>query len=202
MNNSTPGLPVHHKLPEFTQPHVHRVGDAIQPSHPLSSPSPPAPNPSQHQGLFQYWSFSFSFSPSNEHQDWYPLGWTGGSLCSPRDSQESSPTPQFKSINFSVLSFLHLKTLVGVNFYQNFFLPFLQWSYFFSLILLMCKLYWLIWGCYINFWGFPGGSEGKASAYNAGDLGSIPGSGRSPGEGNGNPLLYSCLENPVAGGAW
>ena len=51
MNRSTPGLPVHHQLPEFTQTHVHRVGDAIQPSHPLSSPSPPAPNPSQHQGL-------------------------------------------------------------------------------------------------------------------------------------------------------
>ena len=53
MNRSTPGLPVHHQLPEFTQTHVHRVTDAIQPSHPLSSPSPPAPNPSQHQSLFQ-----------------------------------------------------------------------------------------------------------------------------------------------------
>ena len=53
MNSSTPGLPVHHQLPEFTQTHVHRVSDAIQPSHPLSSPSPPAPNPSQHQGLLQ-----------------------------------------------------------------------------------------------------------------------------------------------------
>ena len=53
MNRSTPGLPVHHQLPEFTQTHVHRVIDAIQPSHPLSSPSPPAPNPSQHQSLFQ-----------------------------------------------------------------------------------------------------------------------------------------------------
>ena len=53
MNRSTPGLPVHHQLPEFTQTHVHPVGDAIQPSHPLSSPSPPAPNPSQHQSLFQ-----------------------------------------------------------------------------------------------------------------------------------------------------
>ena len=52
-NHSTPGLPVHHQLPEFTQTHVHRVGDAIQSSHPLLSPSPPAPNPSQHQGLFQ-----------------------------------------------------------------------------------------------------------------------------------------------------
>ena len=54
MNRSTPGLPVHHQLPEFTQTHVHRVSDAIQPSHPLSSLSPPAPNPSQHQGLFQW----------------------------------------------------------------------------------------------------------------------------------------------------
>ena len=52
MNHHTPGLPVHHQLPEFTQTHVHRVSDAIQPSHPLLSPSPPAPNPSQHQGLF------------------------------------------------------------------------------------------------------------------------------------------------------
>ena len=53
MNRTTPGLHVHHHLPEFTQTHVHRVRDAIQPSHPLSSPSPPAPNPSQHQSLFQ-----------------------------------------------------------------------------------------------------------------------------------------------------
>ena len=53
MNCITPGLPVHHQLPEFTQAHVHRVGDAIQPSHPLSSPSSPAPNPCQHQSLFQ-----------------------------------------------------------------------------------------------------------------------------------------------------
>ena len=53
MNHSTPGLPVHHQLPEFTETHVHWVSDAIQPSHPLSSPSPPAPNPSQHQSLFQ-----------------------------------------------------------------------------------------------------------------------------------------------------
>ena len=53
MNCSTPGLPIHHQLPEFTQTHVHRVGDAIQPSHPLLSPFPPTPNPSQHQSLFQ-----------------------------------------------------------------------------------------------------------------------------------------------------
>ena len=54
MNRSTPGLFVHHQLPEFAKTHVHWVGDAIQPSHPLSSPSPPAPNPSQHQSLFQW----------------------------------------------------------------------------------------------------------------------------------------------------
>ena len=53
MNRNTPGLPVHHQLPESTQTHVHRLGDAIQPSHPLSSPSPPALNLSQHQGLLQ-----------------------------------------------------------------------------------------------------------------------------------------------------
>ena len=58
INRSTPGLSVHHQLPEFTQTRVHWVGDAIQPSHPLSSPSPPAPNPSQHQSLFQWVSSS------------------------------------------------------------------------------------------------------------------------------------------------
>ena len=76
MNCSTPGLPVHHQLPEFTQTQVHQVSDAIQPSHPLSSPSPPAPNPSQYQSLSnestlrirwpKYWSFSFSIIPSKE----------------------------------------------------------------------------------------------------------------------------------------
>ena len=77
MNHSTPDLPAHHHLPEFTQTHVHRVTDAIQPSHPLSSPSPPAPNPSHirvfsnestlHMRWPKYWSFSFSIIPSREH---------------------------------------------------------------------------------------------------------------------------------------
>ena len=62
MNHSTPGLPVHHHLPEFTQTHVHRVSDAFQPSHPLSSPFPPAPNPSQHQSLFQLKYFKYGAS--------------------------------------------------------------------------------------------------------------------------------------------
>ena len=108
MDCSTPGLPVHYQVPEFTQTHVHRVGDAIQPSHPLSSPSPLAPNPSQ---LYY--------------------------LVSSKQDQV-----------------------------------------------------------------FPCSSVSKESACNAGDLGSIPGLGRSPGEGNGNPLQYCCLENPIDRGAW
>ena len=68
MNCNTPGLPVHHQLPGFTQTHVHRVGDAIQPSRPLSSPSPPAPNPSQHQSLFQWVNSSHEVAKVLEFQ--------------------------------------------------------------------------------------------------------------------------------------
>ena len=68
MNHSTPGLPVHHQLLEFTQTHVHRVSDAIQPSHPLSSPSPPAPNLSQHQSLFQWVNSSHAVAKVLEFQ--------------------------------------------------------------------------------------------------------------------------------------
>ena len=68
MNRSTPGLPFHHQLPEFTQTHAHRVGDAIQPSHPLSSPSPPAPNHPQHQGLFQWINSSHEVAKVLEFQ--------------------------------------------------------------------------------------------------------------------------------------
>ena len=95
MNRSMPGLPVHHQLPEFTQTHVHRVGDAIQPSHPLWSPSPPASirvfsNDSTLQMRWpKYWSFSFSISPSNEHpglvsfrMDWLDLLAVQGTLKS------------------------------------------------------------------------------------------------------------------------
>ena len=89
MNRSTPGLPVHYQLLESTQTHVHRIGDAIQPSHPLLSLSPPALNLSSHQGLFkwvgsshqvakvlEFLSASTSVLPVNT-QDWSPLGWTG-----------------------------------------------------------------------------------------------------------------------------
>ena len=125
VNCSTPALPVYHQLPEFTQTHVHRVGDATQPSHPLSSPSPPAPNPSQHQSfpmsqLFTWGgqstgvSASASFFPKNT-QDWSPLEWTGWISLQSKDSQETSPTPQFKSINSSALSLLHSPTLTSIH---------------------------------------------------------------------------------------
>ena len=124
-NCSTPGLPLHHQLPESTQTHAHRVGDAIQPSHPLSSPSPLAPNPSQHQCLFQRVNSSHEVAKVLEFQlqhqsfQWTPrtdLLQDGqvGSPCSPRDSQESS-TPQFESIHFSALSFLHSPTLTSIH---------------------------------------------------------------------------------------
>ena len=97
MNHSMPGFPVHHQLPEFTQTHVHRIGDAIQPSHPLSSPSPPAPNPSQHQGLFKWVSSSHQVAKVSEFQfqhqsfQWiYRTNFLQDGLirspCSPRDS--------------------------------------------------------------------------------------------------------------------
>ena len=98
MNHSTPGLPVHHQLLEFTQTRIHRVSDAIQPSHPLSSPSPPAPNPSQHQSLFQrvnsshevakVLEFHFSIIPSKEipelifRMDWLDILVVQGTLKS------------------------------------------------------------------------------------------------------------------------
>ena len=114
MDHSTSGLPVHHQLPEFTQTHVHWVSDAIQPSHPLSSPSPSTFSLSQHQGLFKWVSSSHQVAKALEfHLQHQSFQWTlrtdllydglVGSPCSPRDSQESSPTPQFKSINSSVL---------------------------------------------------------------------------------------------------
>ena len=130
MNRSTPGLPVHrlpvhHQHLEFTQTHVHRVGDAIQPSHPLSSPSLPAPNPSQHQTLVQWVNSSHEVAKVLEFQLWHhsfqrnpraDLLQNGlvESPCSPRDSQESSPTPQFKSNNSLVLSLLHSPTLTSI----------------------------------------------------------------------------------------
>ena len=140
MDCSMPGFPVFHHLPGFVQTHVHWVSDAIYPYRPLLSPFPPAFNLSQHQGLFQWVSSSYQVAKVLElqlqHQcfQWisgtdFLQDWLVWSPCNPRDSQESSPTPQFKSINSSMLSLLE-------------------------------------------------------------------------GEGNSNPLQYSCLENPVDRGAW
>ena len=119
-DHSTPGLPFHHQLPEFTQTCIHSVSDTIQPFHPLSSLSPPAFTLSQHQGLFQWVSSLHQVAKGLEFQlqsfQWifrteFLLNWPVWSLCSPRDSEESSPTPQWKSINSLVLSFLYSPTL-------------------------------------------------------------------------------------------
>ena len=128
INRSMPGLPVHHQLPECMQTHVHRVGDAIQPSHPPSSPSPPALNLSQHQGLFQesalrirwpnYCSFSFSISPSNEHprlisfgMDWLDLLAVQGTLKSLLQHHSSKASILQHSAFFTVqLSYPYMTT--------------------------------------------------------------------------------------------
>ena len=115
MNHSMPGLPVHHQLPEMTQTHVHRVSDAIQPSHPISSllllPSifPSIRVFSNESALRmrwpKYWSYSFSISPSNEHSGLISFRMDCLDLLSVQGTlKESSPTPQFKSINSSALS--------------------------------------------------------------------------------------------------
>ena len=115
-----PGLPVHHQLPEFTQTHVHQVGDAIQPSHPLLSPSPSSFNLSQHQGLQISSSHQVAevleFQLQHQSFQWtlridLLLDGLVGSPWSPRNSQKSSPMPQFKSINYLALSFLYSTTL-------------------------------------------------------------------------------------------
>ena len=118
MNRSTPGLPVHHQLLEFTQTHVHRLSDAIQPSHPLSSPSSPAPNP--YQQLFsnestlcrrwpKYWNFSFSISPSNVYlrlisfkTDWLDLLVVQGTLKSLLQHHRSKASILRRSAFFTV----------------------------------------------------------------------------------------------------
>ena len=114
MNHSTPGFPVHHQPPELTKIHIQWLKDANQPFHPLSSPSPQPPIPPSirvfsnestlHMRWPKYWSFNFSIIASKEIPHLLQNGLVG-SLCSPRDSQESSPTPQFKSINFRCSAF-------------------------------------------------------------------------------------------------
>ena len=125
MDCSTPGFPVHHQLPELAQTHVHRVSDAIQPSHPLSSPFPHTFNLSHHQGIFQWVSSSHQVAKVLEFQlqhqsfQWelrtdFFEDWLLGSPYRPGDSQESSPTPQFKSSNSLAFSFLYSPTLTSI----------------------------------------------------------------------------------------
>ena len=119
MNRSTPGLPVQHQLPEFTETHVHRVSDVIQPSHPLSSPSPLVPNPSYirvfssestlHMRWPKYWSFSFSIIPSKEipglitfRMDWLDLLAVQGTLKSLLQHHSSKPSILWRSAFFTV----------------------------------------------------------------------------------------------------
>ena len=115
MHCSMPGFPVLHHLLEFSQTHVCWVSDAIQPSHPLSSPSPPALDLSQHQRLFQWVSSMhqvarvLEFQLQHQSFQWifrvdFPYNCLVWSPCSPRDSQEPFPAPQFKSINSLVLT--------------------------------------------------------------------------------------------------
>ena len=132
MGCSTPGFPVHHQLPKFAQIHVYPVGDAIQPSRPLSSPSPPSFNVSIR--VFSCWVKNGWVSSSHQvakvlelqlqHQSFQQIfrtdflqDWQVGSPCSPRNSQESYPTLQFKSINFLALGFLYGSTLTSIHDY-------------------------------------------------------------------------------------
>ena len=119
-------LPCPSPTPRACSTHVHLIGDAIQPSHPMSSPSSPAFNLTQHQSLFQRVSSSYQVAKILELQlqrqsfQWifrtdFLEDWLVWSPCSPKDSQESSPTPQFKSINSSALSFLHSPTLTSIH---------------------------------------------------------------------------------------
>ena len=125
MDCSTPGFPVHHHLPKLAQTHVHWVGDAIQPSHSLLSPSPPTFNLSQHQGLFQCVSSSqqvtkvLEFQFQHESFQWilglisFRMDWLD--LLAVQGTLKSSPTPQFKSINSKVLStVLNFCYIIGI----------------------------------------------------------------------------------------
>ena len=132
MDRSTPGLPVHHQLPEFTQTHIHWIGDAIQPSHPLSSPSPPAFNLCQHQGLFKWVSSSHQVAkvlefqlqhPSDEYSglisfrtDWLDLLAVQGTLKSLLQHHSSKATETLITCRVS-----HLKLLQSLQCCDNFF---------------------------------------------------------------------------------
>ena len=176
MDCSVPAFPVLPYLLEIVQTHVHWVTDAIQPSCPLSSESFLVSRLFTSGGQSIGALASASVLPMNI-QDWFPLGLTGLILQS-KGSQESSPIPQLKRINssasFMIKSHIHTWLLKKIQ---------------------LCR-----YCCGIlqpPVIVFPGGSDGKASVYDVGDLGLIPGLGRSPGEGKCYPFQYSGLENSL-----
>ena len=127
MDCSTPGFPVYHQLLELVQTHVCQVSDTIQPSHPLSSLPLPSicPRVFSNESVLcirwpKYWNFSFSISPPNEYSGLISFRMDWLDFLPPRDSQESFPTPQFKSINSLVLSFLYSPTLISIcDYWKN-----------------------------------------------------------------------------------
>ena len=130
MDCSTPGFPVHHQLLEIAQIHVHQVGEATQPSHPLSSPSLPTINLSQYQGLFKWVSSSHQVTKILEFhlqhqvlpmniQDWFPLGLTSLISVQSKGLSRVFPTPQLKNINALTLSFLYIPTLTLIHVYYK-----------------------------------------------------------------------------------
>ena len=217
MDCSTPSFPVLHHLLELAQTHVHWVSDTIQPSHPLSSPSPLAFHLSQDQGLFQWVCDTKKILKFHTHTHTQSLS------IVPGRGLKSHPT----QANGRALTVLHSQhVLLCKTFHHGGkwgFFPTDQrvlpvqgpscwcgpWTVSFSIHGTPVLYPWTLAAtqCRVldkQVWskGFPGGSDSKESACNAGDLGSIPGSGRSPGRGHGNPLQYSCLENPMDRGAW
>ena len=172
-----------------------------------SSPSLPTLNLFQHQGLFQGVSSSHQVAKVLEFQlqhqsfQWifrvdFLKDWLVWSPCSPRDSQESSSAPQFKCISSSVLSVFFTVQFSHQNMTTGKTIALTRWTFVGKVMSLLFNTFsWFI-------LGFLGSSAGKKSACNAGDPGSIPGLGRSSGEGLGYPLQYSCLENSMDGGVW
>ena len=221
MNRSTPGLPVYHQLLEFTQTHVHRVSDAIQPSHPLSSPSPPAPSPSQHQSLFQW---------VNSSQSWNSLN-----LKSNTERELFEVTIHFFLYTFFNMYIYTSWAPLVAQLVKN--LPAMRetWVWFLGWedtlekqksthsSILAWRIPWTVssirsqsvghdWATFTftfhTLLRLPRKLVVKNVPANAGDVrntGLIPRSRSSPGGGNGNPLQYSCLENTVLAmdrGAW
>ena len=194
MDCSTPGFPVHHQPPELAQTHVHRFGDAIQPSHPLSSPSPPAFNLSQHQGLFkwvssshqvakvlelqlQHQSFQCIFRTDFLRTDWFDLLAVQGTLKSLLQ-HHSSKASVLQHSAFFMVQLSHPKMTTGKT------IALTRWTF-------VSKVMSLLFNILSRFvMSFPDSSVGKEFTCNVGNPGSIPGLGRSPGEGKGYPLQY------------